>query len=137
MNKLGSLTSKHICNVITENILQRVVSTLKFGVVFVKSLLDDLTQGLNSFCKEGLDISKVLRFERALLNQQLKKVRGKDGELMMVYSRLGLSFSLNTIHRFFMILNSIYLTLRYFYLSNICDTERESVSQFYANIYRI
>ncbi|KAI4823385.1 hypothetical protein KUCAC02_011971, partial [Chaenocephalus aceratus] len=59
-----------------ENILQRVVSTLKFGVVFVKSLLDDLTQGLNSFCKEGLDISKVLRFERALLNQQLKK--GKE-----------------------------------------------------------
>ncbi|XP_034065209.1 piezo-type mechanosensitive ion channel component 2 [Gymnodraco acuticeps] len=59
-----------------ENILQRVVSTLKFGVVFVKSLLDDLTQGLNSFCKEGLDISKVLRFERALLNQQQKK--GKE-----------------------------------------------------------
>ncbi|KAK1898996.1 Piezo-type mechanosensitive ion channel component 2, partial [Dissostichus eleginoides] len=59
-----------------ENILQRVVSTLKFGVVFVKALLDDLTQGLNSFCKEGLDISKVLRFERALLSQQQKK--GKE-----------------------------------------------------------
>ncbi|KAK5863316.1 hypothetical protein PBY51_000354 [Eleginops maclovinus] len=59
-----------------ENILQRFVSTLKFGVVFVKSLLDDLTQGLNSFCTESLDISKVLRFERALLCQQQKK--GKE-----------------------------------------------------------
>ncbi|XP_077465770.1 piezo-type mechanosensitive ion channel component 2 [Stigmatopora argus] len=59
-----------------ENILQRIVNTLKFGVVFLQSLLDDLTQGLNSFCKENLDISKVLLFERALLSQQQKK--GKE-----------------------------------------------------------
>ncbi|AWP09441.1 putative piezo-type mechanosensitive ion channel component 2-like [Scophthalmus maximus] len=59
-----------------ENILQRVVSTLKFSWAFVQSLLDDLTEGLNSFCKDNLDISKVLRFERALLNQQQKK--GKE-----------------------------------------------------------
>uniref|UniRef100_UPI0037E7B47C piezo-type mechanosensitive ion channel component 2 n=1 Tax=Semicossyphus pulcher TaxID=241346 RepID=UPI0037E7B47C len=59
-----------------ENILQRVINTLKFTVVFVQSLLDDLTEGLNSFCKDNLDISKVLRFERALLNQQQKK--GKE-----------------------------------------------------------
>ncbi|GAA6220059.1 piezo-type mechanosensitive ion channel component 2-like [Lates japonicus] len=59
-----------------ENILQRVISTLKFSWVFVQSLLDDLTEGLNSFCKDNLDISKVLRFERALLNQQQKK--GKE-----------------------------------------------------------
>ncbi|XP_059190060.1 piezo-type mechanosensitive ion channel component 2 [Centropristis striata] len=59
-----------------ENILQRIISTLKFSWVFVQSLLDDLTQGLNSFCKESLDISKVLLFERALLSQQQKK--GKE-----------------------------------------------------------
>ncbi|XP_070695122.1 piezo-type mechanosensitive ion channel component 2 [Pempheris klunzingeri] len=59
-----------------ENILQRVVSTLKFSLVFFQSLLDDMTEGLNSFCKDNLDISKVLRFERALLSQQQKK--GKD-----------------------------------------------------------
>ncbi|KAK7884332.1 hypothetical protein WMY93_027455 [Mugilogobius chulae] len=59
-----------------ENILQRVISTLKFGFAFIQSLLDDLTEGLNSFCKDNLDISKVLLFERALLNQQLKK--GKE-----------------------------------------------------------
>nr|XP_020470497.1 piezo-type mechanosensitive ion channel component 2-like [Monopterus albus] len=59
-----------------ENILQRIISTLKFSWVFVQSLLDDLTEGLNSFCKDSRDISKVLRFERALLNQQQKK--GKE-----------------------------------------------------------
>uniref|UniRef100_A0A4W6BTH3 Piezo-type mechanosensitive ion channel component n=1 Tax=Lates calcarifer TaxID=8187 RepID=A0A4W6BTH3_LATCA len=67
------------CPLLTENILQRVVSTLKFSWVFVQSLLDDLTEGLNSFCKDNLDISKVLRFERALLNQQQKKV-GRNQE---------------------------------------------------------
>ncbi|XP_035014498.2 piezo-type mechanosensitive ion channel component 2 [Hippoglossus stenolepis] len=59
-----------------ENILQRVISTLRFSWAFVQSLLDDLTESLNSFCKDNLDISKVLRFERALLNQQQKK--GKE-----------------------------------------------------------
>lgn len=58
-----------------ENILQRVVSTLKLFWAIVLALLDDLTDGLNSFCKDNLDISKVLRFERALLNQQQKKVK--------------------------------------------------------------
>uniref|UniRef100_A0A673ABJ4 Uncharacterized protein n=1 Tax=Sphaeramia orbicularis TaxID=375764 RepID=A0A673ABJ4_9TELE len=66
---------------LSENILQRVISTLKFSWVFIQSLLDDLTEGLNSLCKENLDISKVLRFERALLNQQQKKVGGKDVKL--------------------------------------------------------
>uniref|UniRef100_A0A8C5GF60 Piezo-type mechanosensitive ion channel component n=1 Tax=Gouania willdenowi TaxID=441366 RepID=A0A8C5GF60_GOUWI len=57
-----------------ENILERIISTLKFFSVFIQALLDDVTQGLNSFCKDNLDISKVLRFERALLNRQQKKV---------------------------------------------------------------
>ncbi|XP_075993194.1 piezo-type mechanosensitive ion channel component 2 [Genypterus blacodes] len=59
-----------------ENIVQRLISTLKFSLVFIVALLDDMTEGLNSFCKDNLDISKVLRFERALLSQQQKK--GKE-----------------------------------------------------------
>uniref|UniRef100_A0A8C7UAN9 Piezo-type mechanosensitive ion channel component n=1 Tax=Oncorhynchus mykiss TaxID=8022 RepID=A0A8C7UAN9_ONCMY len=62
---------------LTENIFQRIIDSLKFLWVFILSLLDDLTEGLNSFCKDGLDISKVLRFERALLGQQQKKVNFK------------------------------------------------------------
>lgn len=71
----------------TENILQRVISTLKFSFVFVQSLLDDVTQGLNSFCKNSLNISKVLRFERSLLNQQQKKVGPRDVKTP-VYSQI-------------------------------------------------
>uniref|UniRef100_A0A8C7YMW5 Piezo-type mechanosensitive ion channel component n=1 Tax=Oryzias sinensis TaxID=183150 RepID=A0A8C7YMW5_9TELE len=62
-----------VCLFLTENIVQRIINTVKFGWVFLQSLLDDLTDGLNSFCKDNLDISKVLRFERALLHQQQKK----------------------------------------------------------------
>lgn len=72
---------------LTENIVQRVINTLKFSWVFIQSLLDDLTEGLNSFCKDNLDISKVLRFERALLSQQQKKVRGKDAKFWVLTSR--------------------------------------------------
>ncbi|KAM6924897.1 piezo-type mechanosensitive ion channel component 2 [Xenentodon cancila] len=59
-----------------ENTLQRIINTLKFGWVFLLSLTDDLTEGLNSFCKDNQDISKVLCFERALLTRQQKK--GKE-----------------------------------------------------------
>ncbi|MEQ2218303.1 hypothetical protein XENOCAPTIV_001185, partial [Xenoophorus captivus] len=59
-----------------ENILQRILNMLKFSWVFLQSLIDDLTDGLNAFCKDSRDISKVLRLERALLNQQQKK--GKE-----------------------------------------------------------
>ncbi|KAM6977730.1 piezo-type mechanosensitive ion channel component 2 [Aplochiton taeniatus] len=59
-----------------ENIFQRCLDILKFVWVFILSLLDDLTEGLNSFCKNTLDISRVLCFERALLGQQQKK--GKE-----------------------------------------------------------
>uniref|UniRef100_A0A8C6MC66 Piezo-type mechanosensitive ion channel component n=1 Tax=Nothobranchius furzeri TaxID=105023 RepID=A0A8C6MC66_NOTFU len=67
---------KHYSFIFAENILQRIINTIKFSWVLLQFLLDDLTDGLNSFCKENLDISKVLRFERALLNQQQKK--GKE-----------------------------------------------------------
>uniref|UniRef100_A0A8C7UGW1 Piezo-type mechanosensitive ion channel component n=1 Tax=Oncorhynchus mykiss TaxID=8022 RepID=A0A8C7UGW1_ONCMY len=69
---------------LTENIFQRIIDSLKFLWVFILSLLDDLTEGLNSFCKDGLDISKVLRFERALLGQQQKK----DGQHVSLSSCL-------------------------------------------------
>ncbi|KAM9429324.1 piezo-type mechanosensitive ion channel component 2-like [Salvelinus alpinus] len=59
-----------------ENIFQRIIYSLKFLWVFILSLLDDVTEGLNSFCKDNQDITKVLRFERALLGQQQKK--GKE-----------------------------------------------------------
>ncbi|CAL8369473.1 unnamed protein product [Lota lota] len=58
-----------------ENVFQRVLSTVRFIWAFVLSLLEDMTAGLNNFCKDSLDISKVLRFERALLGQQQKKGR--------------------------------------------------------------
>lgn len=54
--------------------IQRIIDTVKFAWVFILSLTDDLIEGLNSFCKDYLDIAKVLRFERAMLGQQLKKV---------------------------------------------------------------
>lgn len=60
--------------VLTEHILQRIISTLKLIWAFVLVLTDDLTEGLNSLCKDNLDIFKVLRFERTLLSQQQKKV---------------------------------------------------------------
>ncbi|KAG7273270.1 hypothetical protein CRUP_009698, partial [Coryphaenoides rupestris] len=41
-----------------ENPLQRGVSTVKFIWAFVLSLLEDMTVGLNNFCKDSLDISK-------------------------------------------------------------------------------
>uniref|UniRef100_A0A8C9SVK9 Piezo-type mechanosensitive ion channel component n=1 Tax=Scleropages formosus TaxID=113540 RepID=A0A8C9SVK9_SCLFO len=55
---------------------QRFFDSVKLLWIFILSLLDDLTDGLNSLCKDSLDISRVLRFERALLNQQQKKVSG-------------------------------------------------------------
>uniref|UniRef100_A0A673XM72 Piezo-type mechanosensitive ion channel component 2-like n=1 Tax=Salmo trutta TaxID=8032 RepID=A0A673XM72_SALTR len=55
---------------------RRIIYSLKFLWVFILSLLDDVTEGLNSFCKDNQDITKVLRFERALLGQQQKK--GKE-----------------------------------------------------------
>uniref|UniRef100_A0A8C9WR46 Piezo-type mechanosensitive ion channel component n=1 Tax=Scleropages formosus TaxID=113540 RepID=A0A8C9WR46_SCLFO len=62
--------------VFTEKPFQRFFDSVKLLWIFILSLLDDLTDGLNSLCKDSLDISRVLRFERALLNQQQKKVSG-------------------------------------------------------------
>ncbi|XP_042564868.1 piezo-type mechanosensitive ion channel component 2 [Clupea harengus] len=58
-----------------ENIFQRLISSLTLVWVFLLSLIDDLTAGLNSFCKDNQDISKVLCNERALLSKQQNKGR--------------------------------------------------------------
>ncbi|KAI5628967.1 piezo-type mechanosensitive ion channel component 1, partial [Silurus asotus] len=63
---------------LTAKISERIIDCLKFSLVFFRSLIDDITEGLNSFCKDNLDISKVLRFERALLSQQQNKVPEGD-----------------------------------------------------------
>lgn len=59
---------------LTAKLSERIIDGLKFSLVFIWSLIDDITAGLNSFCKDNLDISKVLRLERALLSQQQNKV---------------------------------------------------------------
>ncbi|KAA0716169.1 Piezo-type mechanosensitive ion channel component 2 [Triplophysa tibetana] len=59
-----------------DHILKRILDVVKFLWVFLVSLTEDIISGLKSVCKDSLDISKVLRFERALLSQQQKK--GKD-----------------------------------------------------------
>ncbi|KAJ8332691.1 hypothetical protein SKAU_G00424800 [Synaphobranchus kaupii] len=69
------LTSPEEEQVEREHILTRCMDSIRFGWVFLLSLLEDLTDGLDSFCKENMDISKVLRFERALLGQQQKQGR--------------------------------------------------------------
>ncbi|KAF4070720.1 hypothetical protein AMELA_G00288690 [Ameiurus melas] len=61
-------------------ISERIIDCLKFSLVFFWSLIDDITAGLNSFCKDNLDISKVLCLERALLNQQQNKGRDVSHE---------------------------------------------------------
>ncbi|XP_053092056.1 piezo-type mechanosensitive ion channel component 2 [Pangasianodon hypophthalmus] len=61
-------------------IYERIIDCLKFSLVFFRSLIDDMTAGLNSFCKDNLDISKVLRLERALLSQQQNKGRDVSHE---------------------------------------------------------
>uniref|UniRef100_H3D382 Uncharacterized protein n=1 Tax=Tetraodon nigroviridis TaxID=99883 RepID=H3D382_TETNG len=72
-----------------ENILQRVISTLKFIWAFLLVLVDDLTEGLNSLCKDNLDISKVLRFERTLLSQQQKKGKEVSQESVKQFYAVG------------------------------------------------
>ncbi|XP_052003940.1 piezo-type mechanosensitive ion channel component 2 [Xyrauchen texanus] len=54
---------------------KRTLDTVKFLWVFLLSLTEDLIAALKSLCKDSLDISKVLRFERALLSKQQKKGR--------------------------------------------------------------
>ncbi|KAK1157641.1 piezo-type mechanosensitive ion channel component 2-like [Acipenser oxyrinchus oxyrinchus] len=74
-----------------ENVIQRVIDTVKFAWVFILSLTDDLIEGLNSFCKDYLDIAKVLRFERVMLGQQLKKGKQASQATIQAFYRARLS----------------------------------------------
>ncbi|XP_030641114.1 piezo-type mechanosensitive ion channel component 2 [Chanos chanos] len=74
-----------------EHILQRAFDFLKLAWVMLLSLLDDLTAALNSFCKDSLDISKVLRFERALLACQQNKGREVTNDSIRQYYESWLS----------------------------------------------
>nr|XP_014342463.1 PREDICTED: piezo-type mechanosensitive ion channel component 2-like [Latimeria chalumnae] len=56
-----------------DNVIQRLIITLKFNWVFIQAVLDDLIAALNSLCKDNLDIATVLRTERCLLGQELRK----------------------------------------------------------------
>uniref|UniRef100_A0A8C2F651 Piezo-type mechanosensitive ion channel component n=1 Tax=Cyprinus carpio TaxID=7962 RepID=A0A8C2F651_CYPCA len=56
------------------HILKRTLDTVKFFWVFLICLTEDVISGLKSLCKDSLDISKVLRFEKTLLSIQQNKV---------------------------------------------------------------
>ncbi|KAF4109184.1 hypothetical protein G5714_010257 [Onychostoma macrolepis] len=58
-----------------EHILKRTHDTVKFFWVFLICLTEDVISGLKSHCKDSLDISKVLRFEKTLLSIQQNKGR--------------------------------------------------------------
>nr|XP_048676526.1 piezo-type mechanosensitive ion channel component 2-like [Caretta caretta] len=59
-----------------ESIIERIINTVKFTWVFVQALLDDITEALNSLCKNNLDIANVLRIERCMLWREINK--GKE-----------------------------------------------------------
>uniref|UniRef100_W5MGR7 Uncharacterized protein n=1 Tax=Lepisosteus oculatus TaxID=7918 RepID=W5MGR7_LEPOC len=65
-----------VCSDGPDSRFTRFIDSVRFAWVFISALIEDLADGLNSLCKDNLDISKVLRFERALLSQELKK--GKE-----------------------------------------------------------
>uniref|UniRef100_A0A8C2HIW5 Piezo-type mechanosensitive ion channel component n=1 Tax=Cyprinus carpio TaxID=7962 RepID=A0A8C2HIW5_CYPCA len=60
--------------VMINHILKRTLDTVKFFWVFLICLTEDVISGLKSLCKDSLDISKVLRFEKTLLSIQQNKV---------------------------------------------------------------
>ncbi len=58
-----------------EHILKRALDTVTFFWVFLIRLTEDVISGLKSLCKDSLDISKVLCFEKTLLSIQQNKVK--------------------------------------------------------------
>ncbi|XP_016298733.1 piezo-type mechanosensitive ion channel component 2-like [Sinocyclocheilus anshuiensis] len=56
-----------------DNILKRVFNIVKFSWVLFLALLDSFTAWLNSICQEHIDISTVLRIERCMLTNEVKK----------------------------------------------------------------
>uniref|UniRef100_A0A8B9KR74 Piezo type mechanosensitive ion channel component 2 n=1 Tax=Astyanax mexicanus TaxID=7994 RepID=A0A8B9KR74_ASTMX len=68
------------------HISQRIIDFLKFSWIFLLSLIDDMTAGLNSFCKDNLDISRVLCLERALLGNSLIFLRLSLADILNPFS---------------------------------------------------
>ncbi|XP_074975098.1 piezo-type mechanosensitive ion channel component 2-like [Caretta caretta] len=66
-----------------ESIIERIINTVKFTWVFVQALLDDITEALNSLCKNNLDIANVLRIERCMLWREINKgINSKEGNIL-------------------------------------------------------
>ncbi|KAL2085458.1 hypothetical protein ACEWY4_018778 [Coilia grayii] len=68
-----------------DNILKRVFNIVKFSWVLFLALLDSFTAWLNSICQEYIDISTVLRIERCMLTQEVKKGNTPSRESLHVY----------------------------------------------------
>uniref|UniRef100_H3AU40 Uncharacterized protein n=1 Tax=Latimeria chalumnae TaxID=7897 RepID=H3AU40_LATCH len=78
---IGSeLHTRTLITSLPDNVIQRLIITLKFNWVFIQAVLDDLIAALNSLCKDNLDIATVLRTERCLLGQELRKGGGAHTE---------------------------------------------------------
>ncbi|XP_067410652.1 piezo-type mechanosensitive ion channel component 2-like [Emydura macquarii macquarii] len=71
-----------------ENIIERIISTIKFSWVFVQALLDDTTEALNSLCKNNLDIANVLRIERCMLWREINKGKEASPDTILQYYNL-------------------------------------------------
>ncbi|XP_056594418.1 piezo-type mechanosensitive ion channel component 2 isoform X1 [Triplophysa dalaica] len=68
-----------------DNILKRVFNIVKFSWVLFLALMDSFTAWLNSICQEHIDISTVLRIERCMLTQEVKKGNIPSRESIHVY----------------------------------------------------
>ncbi|XP_036438753.1 piezo-type mechanosensitive ion channel component 2 isoform X2 [Colossoma macropomum] len=68
-----------------DNILKRVFNIVKFSWVLFLALLDSFTAWLNSICQEHIDISTVLRIERCMLTQEVKKGNIPSRESIHIY----------------------------------------------------
>ncbi|KAG5268877.1 hypothetical protein AALO_G00217460 [Alosa alosa] len=68
-----------------DNILKRVFNIVKFSWVLFLALMDSFTAWLNSICQEYMDISTVLRIERCMLTQEVKKGNTPSRESLQVY----------------------------------------------------
>ncbi|XP_066538548.1 piezo-type mechanosensitive ion channel component 2 [Hoplias malabaricus] len=68
-----------------DNILKRVFNIVKFSWVLFLALLDSFTTWLNSMCQEHIGISTVLRIERCMLTQEVKKGNIPSRESIHMY----------------------------------------------------
>ncbi|XP_028816356.1 piezo-type mechanosensitive ion channel component 2 isoform X2 [Denticeps clupeoides] len=68
-----------------DNILKRVFNIVKFSWVLFLAVLDSFTAWLNSMCQEHIDISTVLRIERCMLTQEVKRGNIPSRESIHIY----------------------------------------------------